>query len=275
MAITTVDGAIAGMQPPNFIAKAVSATLTAGMPFGTWFLAGSPSSGLIRTAIGGIALTSTASNRQGQVPFNNPGSGNQYLARLQGNALQAGVLILCDRLLDVNVTSTGPTPVTVATASTVSSTGILARDANGSSAGVGVMLGFEVTTVLAGAGGTISASYTNSTGTAAHTATTLSTIAAAAPVGSIFFTGLAAGDIGVQSIQTLTLSTAWTSGAISALLYRPIAALEIQAAGIPNAIDALTAGFPKLYNGTVPFFIFVPNTTTATTIQGSMVTTQG
>lgn len=275
MAITTIDLALAGMKPPVFIAKAVSATLTAGMPFSAWQSAGSPSSGLLSTAIGGTALTSTASQRQGQIYHSNPGSGNAYLARFQGTALQGGLLILADRLLDVGVTSTGPVLLSVNTASTVNSTGILARDNNGSSAGVGVLLGFEVTTVLSGGGGTISASYTNSTGTAAHTATTLSTIAAAAPVGSFFFTGLASGDIGVQSIQTMTLSTAFTSGAISAVLYRPMAALEISAAGIPNAIDALTSGFPQMYNGSVPFLIFVPNTTTATTIVGSLVETQG
>lgn len=275
MAITTLDGAIAGMKPPTFFAKAVSAALTAGMPFSFWESAGFPSSGILSTALGGTALTSTAAQRQGQIPFNNPGSGNTYLARLSAAALQGGMLILADRLLDVGVTSTGPVLLSVNTASSVLSTGILARDANGSSAGVGVMLGFEVTTVLAGAGGTISASYTNSTGTAAHTATSLSTIAVAAPVGSFFFTGLAASDNGVQSIQTLTLSTAWTSGALSAVLYRPLAAIELSAAGIPNAVDALTAAFPQMYNGSVPFLIFVPNTTTATTIIGSMVNTQG
>jgi hypothetical protein len=275
MAITTLDGAIAGMKPPVMYTKSVSATLVAGMPFSFWLSAGSPSSGILSTALGGTALTSTATQRQGQIYHSNPGSGNAYLARFSGASLQGGILMLCDRLLDVGVTSTGPMLLTVAAASSVLSTGILARDANGSSAGVGVQLGYEVTTVLSGGGGTLSASYTNSTGTAAHTAVTLSTISATAPVGSFFFTGLAAGDIGVQSVQTITPSTGFTSGFVSAVLFRPLAMLELTAANIPNAVDALTAGFPQLYNGSVPFLIFVPNTTTATTIMGSMVETQG
>ena len=275
MAITTIDGALAGMKPPFFFAKAVSPTLTVGMPFSFWLSAGAPSSGILSTALGGTALTSTATQRQGQIYHSNPVSGNAYLSRLSCAASQAGVLILADRLLDVGVTSTGPMLLTAAAASSMLSTGILARDANGSSAGVGVQLGYEVTTILSGGGGSLSASYTNSTGTAAHTAVTTSTIAAAAPVGSFFFASLAAGDIGVQSVQTVTPSTGFTSGFVSAVLYRPLAIVELSAAGIPNAVDALTAGFPQMYNGSVPFFIFVPNAVTATTIVGSVVETQG
>lgn len=279
MAVTTLDGALAGMQPPVFFAKGNSGTVTAGQAISFWPVAGSPSSGLYSTAIGGGQRTSTAGQVQGQLYHANPGSGNAYLARFEALASGGGgVLILADRLLDVGVTSTGPFLVSGGVTSTLASTGLPARDNNGSSAGVGVMLGWEVTTALSGAGGSISASYTNSTGVASHTAITFSTtgtIAAAAPVGSFYFTGLAAGDIGVQSIQTVTLSTAWTSGNISAVLFRPICSLDLPSSGIPNSVDALTAGFPQLFNGSVPFLIFVPSNANTTSITGSLSETQG
>lgn len=44
---------------------------------------------------------------------------------------------------------------------------------------------------------------------------------------------------------------------------------------IPNAIDDLTACFPKLPNGVVPFLIFIPNTTTTSNISGTYIETQG
>ncbi len=57
--------------------------------------------------------------------------------------------------------------------------------------------------------------------------------------------------------------------------YRVIASLELAAGGLPNAVDALTSGMPKLYDGTVPFLLFIPQTTTTTQVAGTVVYTQG
>ena len=57
--------------------------------------------------------------------------------------------------------------------------------------------------------------------------------------------------------------------------YRVLATLELPAAGIPNAVDALTSGMPRLYDTSVPFLIFIPQTTTTTQLSGSVVYTQG
>lgn len=59
------------------------------------------------------------------------------------------------------------------------------------------------------------------------------------------------------------------------MAYRELARLELTAANVPAAIDAVTSGFPRLFNDTVPFLIFVPSTTTASNISGQMVITQG
>ena len=47
------------------------------------------------------------------------------------------------------------------------------------------------------------------------------------------------------------------------------------AAGIPNAVDALTSGFPRCYDNTVPFTFFVPQTTTTGLTTGSVNFAQG
>jgi hypothetical protein len=85
---------------------------------------------------------------------------------------------------------------------------------------------------------------------------------------------LQAGDVGVQLIQSLGLSVSWISGTISLVAYRILARLELMAQ-IPNAIDALTSGFPRLFDNTVPFLIFIPNTTTTSNITGHVIWTQG
>lgn len=102
----------------------------------------------------------------------------------------------------------------------------------------------------------------------------LATVASPA-IGAVYFIGLQAGDTGVRSVQSLTLSATWTSGTINLVAYRLIAALEIPVAGTPNAIDLVTGGMPRIYDDTVPWLVFQPNTTTATLVTGSYVETHG
>ena len=40
-------------------------------------------------------------------------------------------------------------------------------------------------------------------------------------------------------------------------------------------VDALTGGRPQIFNGSVPFLLFVPNTTTASNVSGVYTETQG
>ena len=73
----------------------------------------------------------------------------------------------------------------------------------------------------------------------------------------------------------MTLSATMTSGSVSLVAYRVLARLELTVANVPNAIDALTSGFPRIYDNTVPFLIFIPSTTTASNIIGHVIWTQG
>ena len=98
---------------------------------------------------------------------------------------------------------------------------------------------------------------------------------ASSAIGATYFIGLQAGDVGVQSVQSLTLSATWTSGTINLVAYRILADLELAGAFVPNSVDALTSGFPRIYNGVVPWLVFIPQTTTATNVSGTYVETQG
>src|SRR5574343_632885 len=263
MAITSIDQAIAGMRPPEFFSKAVTGTLVAGRPFSPFYLAGIPGAASAPTpGLSGAALTSYT----GQIPF--PSTfGNTHLARFSGvSSAQGGMLLLCDRLWH----NSGFT-ISSTSAQTVNSVAFPARDENGTANGSGIYLGVEVSATTGSGTPTLTASYTNQDGTTGRTGTnTVATVATSA-AGTFYPIGLNAGDTGVRSVQTLTLSVTWTSGTIHLVAYRVLATLELPAAGIPNAIDALTSGMPRCYDGTVPFLIYITRTTTTTQLTGSVV----
>ena len=267
MAITTLDGALAGMKPPTYFSKAVTGTLVAGRPFSPFYLAGVPGAATAPSpGLAGEALTTYA----GQLPIP-AASGNTHLARFSGvSSAQAGVLLLCDRLWHnsgFTITSTG--------AQTINSAAWPARDMNGSTNGVGVILGVEISSATGAGTPTITVSYTNDANTSGRTGTNSVATVATSAAGTFYPIGLAAGDTGVRSVQTLTLSATWTSGTMHLVAYRVLASLELGAAGLPNAIDALTSGMPRCYDNTVPFLVFIPQTTTTTQLSGTAVFTQG
>lgn len=267
MAITTLDGALAGMTPPQYYAKGVTGTLVAGRPININYLAGVPGAMVAPSpGVAGTALTSYA----GQIPIP-AASNNTYLARFSGtSSAQGGILMLCDRLWH-----NSGLVVTTTTAQTVNSAAWPARDINASTNGVGVYIGLEISSATGAGAATPSISYTDESGNAGNTGSMQVTYAASSATGTFYPFTLAAGDTGVRSIQSCTLGVSMTSGSISLVAYRPLATIELPAGGIPYAIDALTSGMPRLYDNTVPFILYIPQTTTTTLTTGTVVYTQG
>lgn len=271
MSITTLDGVIAGARPPVTFAKNVTGTLVAGRPVSIFQFAGYPGAGSPNTGLTGANFSSSSAVPAGCLYHTDPGGGsNAYLARFVGEATQAGTLLLCDRLWD-----SGPATNTSG-AQTISQPTLPARDANGATAGLGVQLGIEVTGATSSTAAVVTVTYTNSGGLGSKTAGFIDLPTAAVNAqGNFFRIGMSAGDQGVRSVQTVTFGTPWTSGTIALVAYTVLATLELSNPIVPNALDALTSGFPQLYNGVCPFLIFVPNTTTAVNISGQYIETQG
>jgi len=267
VAITTLDGVLAGMKAPEAYAKALSGTLVAGRPFTPFYTAGIPGAAAAPSpGMAGAALTSYA----GQIPVP-AASNNTYLARFSGvSSAQGGVLLLCDRLWH-----NSGIVVTTTTAQTVNSATLPARDDTGTTAGLGVYAGLEVSTATGAGASTISIVYTNHSGTGSRAGAAIDAYAASSAVGTFYRFGLQAGDVGVQSIQSFTSTVSMTSGTVHLVLYRVLATLELSAAGLPNAVDALTGGMPRLYDNSVPFLLYLPQTTTTSALAGTVVCTQG
>lgn len=274
MAITTIDQALAGLLQPNNILKNMTAAEAAGVLMSTFYAPGLPGAAVAPSpGLAGAALTSYA----GQIPFTNPPGGeNSYIGRFSGSSSVAGTLVLCDRLWHNSGIN-----VTTLTAQTINSVAFPARDSNGAISGENIMIGIEVSSATTNAGAITNTTmtYTNSGGTGSKTATIGSVAPASFPATAVQGTfvpfALAAGDKGVQSIQSITLGTSYGGGAIHLVAYRELARLELTIANISNAIDCLTSGFVRLFDNTVPFLLFLPTATTAPVIQGSFIVTQG
>lgn len=271
MAITTLDGVLAGAQIPQFFFKAASGTVAAGRAFSYWYSSGIPGAATIPTGltIDGASLTAPVA---GQIPYTNPVSPAQnYLARLAAvSGAQGGTVILADRLWhNYAITITSTTPQLITTPVWPS------RDQEGSNYGTGVFLGVEVMTTTGSATPTITVSYTSSAGTPGRTGTNVITTGASSVPGTFYQISLQDNDSGVQSVQSITLSASWVSGSIQLVAYRPIAAIMCPAAGVSSALDPLTGGLPLMYDDSVPFVMLLPSSTTSTTVVGSVTFTQG
>jgi hypothetical protein len=214
--------AVSGTRPIHYYKTGTASEGTAywysfakdgGMP-GAWS-PGTP--GVAGRATDGMTAADT-----GCVPLWTP-TGTIYLDR----ALTTVQATCFPMLMDILWVNTGLV-VTTTTSQTVNSVAFPARDINGTVNGAGCMIGMLFTAASTN-GAAISNStitYTNSGGTGSRTATLIATagdqIPPSAVIGTVVWFRLAAGDDGVQSIQSITLNTSLGAGSISLIVARPI-----------------------------------------------------
>jgi hypothetical protein len=272
VAITTLDGAIAGMQVPQPFLK-VGITMAAnGTQRGHthWYSAGNPGASVANAAgVNGQAVTpGLGTSVDGRIRRTNPVSGNAHLARLAVQSNTTGTLLLIDRLWQNSglvVTSTGAQAISAAT--------LPARCGDGTSNGANVMAAIEWSATGGAGVPTVTLTYTDQDGNAGATGTF--TAVASPPVGTFEIFTLAAGDTGIRAPTSFIQSATRTSGTMHLVLFRIIAQVEITAANIGNAIDVLTSGMPRLYDDSVLQFVWLQTGTTATTLAGQYIETQG
>ena len=271
MAITTFDQVQAGLQPAQPFVKTAQTFGVNARPCSFWTYGGWPRAGTYPGTLAGATLSSTTSQVVGQIPYYHPGGGlRSYLARFSATCDQGGMLIVADRLWH-----NGGMTITSATAQTINSPTLPARDNAGTSNGDGVLAMVEVSSAVGTASPTLTIEYTNQAGTTGRTATNLLGTGNTSQIGPSWMLGLQAGDTGIQSIQTYTQSVSWVSGTVNLVLYRPLLFLEVKLPRVPAVVDFLTSGGVRLYEGTVPYLIFIPNISGGSGIQGSIQYTFG
>jgi hypothetical protein len=275
MAITTLDGVIAGAKPPMpFVKTGATMSTVGGMRGYTfWYVAGVPGASVATTiGINGEAVnsaTTSATTIAGRIPRTEAVSPSKaYLSRLGVTASQPGVLMLVDRVWHQSALSTTST-----TAQAITPAALPPRDKDGTANGTAVMAAIEWSAAGGAGTPTVTLTYTNSAGATGKTGTF--TAIASPTAGTFEIFTLAAGDIGVQAPTSFIQSATRTSGTMHLVLFRIIAQLEITAANIGNAIDALTAGMPEIYPFSVLQLVWIPSSTTAVNIMGTHSETQG
>lgn len=213
MALTTRDGLIAASAAGPSVAFQKS-SLTGGVGFFSSHFrnSGMPSSGAAAPATTGAALSRTT---QGAMPIPAP-SNTSYISSFEASSSLPGVLYLADRLVEFGGLST-----IVTTAQTVSALALPTR----ATSATDVELWLEVYTAGgATASASVTASYTNQAGTSGKTATLVGGVPASGWVASRTYPmALAAGDTGVQSVQSLTIGTSsGTAGNVGLTLRRTL-----------------------------------------------------
>lgn len=190
-----------------------------------------------------------------------PATGNYYLVAATAANSVAGMPMLID-LIWYN---TG-LAVTTTTAQSVTLPTLPSRDQDGSNNGEGWQAAILVTTATTNASAVTNTtlSYTDSEGNAGNTAT-ISSFPATAVAGAFVPFQLVAGDRGIRNIASVTLGTSYGGGAISLVLYRPIAYISTPVANIGGTINVVNASpnGTKLWNGTCLNMGYLASATTA------------
>lgn len=271
MAITTLNGVIAGMRPPTAVTKLNFTAVGSGYFHSSLYLAGMPGAAAAPAeGINGAQKTSLV----GQIPFPSAvGGTNIYLAGLEAAVgSNCGGLMLCDLLWQnsgVVVTTTGAQAITFP--------GLPARDQNGTSTGVGCLLALEVVTATGNAAPvtTITASYTDTDGNSGNTASLGQALPNGNTAGWTSVFDLAAGDKGIQSVASVTLGTSLVSGSISLKVIRPIAFLDLVADNRISAKDVIQLGMPRMYDSSVPYLLYLTTGTSVGRLSARVSYAQG
>lgn len=221
--------------------------------------------------VNGRNTDGTTSTDNGCIPIKNPSTGANYLTELQ----MAASVNHSHLFFDVLWVNTGLSITTTTAQAIAMGSALPARDINGTTNGEGCMIAILCTAAvgLAAVASNATVSYTNSDGTAGRTATLSAIVGSQAPatpvIGTIIWFNLAAGDKGVQSIQSITLGTSWVSGSISLMITRDIATIGTT---IPNVSAQKIIGSPgiRLYNGSCILHCALTSATTATFFSGEL-----
>lgn len=272
MAITTRAGVRSGLQWSRTFVKVAAANAQSTKWATFWAASGNPGAGSYSASLAGATCSSSTT---GALPFTNPASGNSYLAAIEAalvnNNYTGGQLLLCDRLWH-----NGGFTITSTSAQTVTSVTFPARDSNASTNGRDVMLALEVSADCGAATPTITVSYTNDAGTSGRTATNWLASASSPAATTVYPIGLQAGDRGVRSVESLTLSASWVSGTINLVAYRLIGVLNLPPNHRMTAVsDEIQSGFQRIIDSSCLYFMTTGMTGNTATISGSVAWAQG
>lgn len=254
MAITTLDGLIAGAKQRIVMAKTASRTSVAAYGCSVFDIAGNPGAGTLAgtsTTTGVVPTDATA----GCPTINAFGGGNTgYISRVEGSNIVACRVALYDCLWKggayaFNVSTSGNSP-----------TSYSSRIPGGTDY-TGLELWYEQVTA-----GTlvqnVNVNYNNQSGAAKSTGVTA--MPAAMILGRMQQIPLAAGDTGIQGVTGVAGSVA-SAGTFNLLVLRPLTEVRIRVANDSVVQDALATGMPIVFADSALMMIVTADSTATQT----------
>ena len=246
MAISTWDGYIGSAKQPFSMMKSASRTAVALNWFSVFDLAGNPGSGTLAgtsTAAGVVPTDATA----GCPTINAFGGGaTGYLAQVDFGSTVACRIKLFDMLFKA-----GAYAFTAATTTLSAQPSYSSRVAGGTDY-TDTQIWIEVSTAFTtGTNWSVVVTYTNQSGTTGRSTVAFTGLAAAAlTLGKMLQLALAAGDTGVQKIESVIVTnggTAMTAGAFNVLVLRPLWSGRCRLANDGDVHDLAKTGMPIVY----------------------------
>jgi hypothetical protein len=251
MAITTLDQVVSGLL--NLLPFAKVSTTQTGGGWKSVFYSGHPGSWPNATAnAAGLAGAVCTKSTVGALQYPDPGGVNTHIAGVRSSGTVTGSdttnpIIVADRLWH-----NSGLVLTSTSAQTINSVAFPARDINQSTNGEGVYIGFEISSNAGAGTPTFSLSYTNSAGVAGRTSNNIIAVVSSSTAGIFHVMGLQAGDTGVRSIQSFTLSASMTSGVAHLVAFRPLTLTQhynVQGQQGQGWEDACNLGMPQVWPG--------------------------
>jgi hypothetical protein len=279
MAFTSIDDLVSEITSGKFN-RADWNKITGGAAYaaGRWYdfssLAGTPvANAWAGTALNWVSCTETTGN--GTQIFGIPHGGNVSTDTkhiLNASAITAVATGVPSQLMLVDMQGYYPgINMNVATAQTMVGTPTL-RYTNG----VGVRAALVIVTTSGATAHNVAMSYTNTAGTAGRTLPVTVSCTASAITPHITHSGtaannygpflpLASGDLGVQSVQTVTISAASGAGTAALALYRPLMTIPLTTAGVASERDLVNQipSLPRIQDGACLTWLYFAGAATA------------
>ena len=262
MAITSLDQLLAAKNQLKSFGKVSMTAKAAGTFQSLWTAAGLPAAGANPASLAMVIPTMATA---GALPFVNPETGLSYISKISSSQQTIGTLILYDR---------------IAHSSGLNGTLTTAQAVNGAAltrhtTGEDVELFLEVYTATGATASSVTISYTNSAGVAGRTTPAVA-MQVTPVVGQMLPIPLQAGDAGIRSVQSVTLSASTaTAGNFGITLVKRIAEIPITVAGTGVVLDPFALGFPKIENNACLSMMVATSTTSTGFITGTINIAQG
>jgi hypothetical protein len=260
MAITTLDGIIAAAKQKIPLVKTSARTTVAATWFSLFDLAGQPGAGTLAgsSTAAGVVPDATVAGFPTINAFGGGATG--YLAKVDFGSSVAGRMALYDCLFKAGAYAFNAATALAAQPS------YSARVPGGTDY-TGTEIWIEFVTAFTGTL-SVAVTYTNQSGTTAHTTGTVVTVAGT--VGRLFQLPLAAGDTGVQKIESVT-GTVATAGTFNVLVLRPLWTGRCRIANDGDVHDALRTGMVQVF-ATSAIYLMVATDSTSSGVPELQVT---